>query len=127
MTPSQREVIRRELIDRLTAIYRTVRGEIKDVVGGEPIEGDPIDEAEEGVIDELRAFESSMEERDRQLAHAIEDALQRLRTNGDFGICVDCGREIPFERLRMVPWTQRCADDEARFERDTTPHHHPTL
>jgi DnaK suppressor protein len=123
MTPSQREIIRRELVGRLAAIYRKVRGEIKDVAGGEPVENDPIDEAEEGVLDELRAFESSMEERDRQMAHAIEDALTRLRTNGDFGICIDCGREIPFERLRQVPWTQRCAEDEERFERQNLEHH----
>jgi DnaK suppressor protein len=126
MTPSKREIIRRELVGRLAAIYRKVRGEIKDVVGGEPVENDPIDEAEEGVLDELRAFESSMEERDRQLAHAIEDALTRLRSDDGFGICVDCGREIPFERLRQVPWTQRCADDEERFEREMQ-EHHPTL
>jgi DnaK suppressor protein len=126
MTPSQREIIRRELVGRLAAIYRKVRGEIKDVAGGEPVENDPIDEAEEGVLDELRAFESSMEERDRQMAHSIEDALRRLRSEDDFGICVDCGREIPFERLRQVPWTLRCAEDEERYESQTQ-EHHPTL
>jgi DnaK suppressor protein len=125
MTPSQRAVIRKELLNRLTAIYRTVRGDIEDIVGGEALEGDPTDEAEEAMIDEGHALSASMEARDRKLAHSIEDALTRLRTNGDFGICVDCGCEIPFERLREVPWTQRCARDEERFERDTP--HHPTL
>ena len=34
----------------------------------------------------------------------------------NFGICIACARRIPFERLRAVPWTLRCAEDEARIE-----------
>lgn len=42
----------------------------------------------------------------RQLRQ-VEDALQRIDA-GDYGVCVDCEEEIGLNRLRAVPWAQRC-------------------
>jgi DnaK suppressor protein len=115
MNANEREMLRKELIDRLTQIYRGVRADLSAIIIGLAFEPDANDEAEESAIDELRALDAGLENRDRQLAHSIEDALRRM--NGDdYGICIGCGREIPLERLRAVPWTLRCADDEERFE-----------
>ena len=44
----------------------------------------------------------------RELAD-IDDALDRLyRTPEKFGICQDDGKEIPFERLVIIPWARTC-------------------
>lgn len=115
MTAKQHGALREELIDRLTVLYRGVRADLSAVIVAEAVDPDPQDESEESAISELRALDSSLEERDRLLAHSIEDALRRMKSD-EYGICICCGCEIPFERLRAVPWTQRCADDEARFE-----------
>ena len=115
MTAKQRERLRQELIDRLTVLYRGVRADLSSVIVADAVDPDPQDEAEESAIDELRALDASLDERDRQLAHSIEDALRRMKSD-DYGICSTCGCEIPFERLRAVPWTQRCAPDEERIE-----------
>jgi DnaK suppressor protein len=37
----------------------------------------------------------------------IEAALDRLE-NGTYGICFDCGAEIPAARLRAMPFAERC-------------------
>jgi DnaK suppressor protein len=124
MTGTQRDQLRSELIDRLTLIYRGVRADLSAVIVAGAIEPDPQDEAEESAIDELRALDASLDDRNRQLAHSIEDALRRMRSD-EFGICSACGCEIPFERLRAVPWTLRCAADEERAERGDL--HHATL
>jgi DnaK suppressor protein len=50
----------------------------------------------------------------RELAR-VSQALARLR-NGKYGLCTDCGAEIPFDRLRAEPWAQRCVDCEAAHE-----------
>ena len=121
MTGKQREQLRQELIDRLTVIYQAARADLSAATVAAAIEPDPQDESEESAIDELQALAASLDERDRHLAHSIEDALRRMG-NDEFGICSACGCEIPFERLRAVPWTQRCAEDEARLERATGPH-----
>jgi RNA polymerase-binding transcription factor DksA len=41
-----------------------------------------------------------------ELAH-IDHALERMDA-GTFARCEDCGREIPAERLRAVPYAGRC-------------------
>ncbi|MDB4967487.1 MAG: transcriptional regulator, TraR/DksA family [Myxococcales bacterium] len=117
MTTHEREQLRQELVDRLVQIYRTVRADLSQVVVEEAMRPDPTDEAEESAVDELQAIASQLDDRDRHLAHSLEDALRRMR-NDDFGICIDCGREIPFERLRAVPWTLRCAPDQSRVEKN---------
>ncbi|HEX8950958.1 MAG TPA: TraR/DksA family transcriptional regulator [Polyangia bacterium] len=120
MTAIERDQLRQELIDRLTALYRRVRADLSAITVAAALEPDAEDEAEESAIDELRALDASLEQRDRLLAHSIEDALRRMRGD-DYGVCIDCGREIPFARLRAVPWTLRCAEDEERVE-GYTPH-----
>lgn len=47
---------------------------------------------------------------------AVSDALRRLG-DADFGVCADCGTDIPFERLRIEPWARRCVACEHRRER----------
>jgi len=48
-------------------------------------------------------------------AEQVELALQRL-AEGTYGTCIDCGREIPPERLEAVPEAIRCIDDQRRYE-----------
>lgn len=46
----------------------------------------------------------------------VRDALQRL-DHGTFGTCIDCGKEIPAARLAAIPWTERCIDDQEKYDR----------
>jgi DnaK suppressor protein len=48
-------------------------------------------------------------------AENVEIALARL-ASGDYGTCVDCGKEIPRERLEAIPEAIRCIEDQARYE-----------
>lgn len=50
--------------------------------------------------------------------YEIDDALRRLYQSPDsFGVCERCGRTISMERLKLVPWTRLCADDQTALER----------
>ena len=50
-------------------------------------------------------------ERSTEHLNAIDDALYRLREHPEeYGACEVCGETIELERLRLVPWTRRCAD-----------------
>jgi DnaK suppressor protein len=48
-------------------------------------------------------------------AKLVEIAQQRL-AEGTYGICVDCGEEIPAERLEAIPEAIRCIKDQNRYE-----------
>ncbi|MDH6590510.1 DnaK suppressor protein [Variovorax sp. TBS-050B] len=63
------------------------------------------DDAEAARIEELREAEIEI---DRRRLHEIERALQRV-AEGSYGICADCGEEIPYERLLVRPTAMRCA------------------
>jgi DnaK suppressor protein len=116
MTPDEREILRRELIERLATIYGKTRHELDALAAAERLAADPGDAADDASDDQQYSYEAELDERDRQQQHAIEDALRALAA-GRYGRCVDCGREIPFERLRAVPWAERCAEDQQRWER----------
>ena len=46
---------------------------------------------------------------------AVSEALARVH-DADFGLCVDCGDAIPFERLKLEPRALRCVACEAKRE-----------
>jgi len=54
-------------------------------------------------------------ERDReQAAHALD-----RRSEGAYGLCEDCGKEIGAERLEALPSATRCMRCQAAWEQST--------
>ena len=45
----------------------------------------------------------------------IDHALEALE-DGSYGLCGECGRSIPFERLQIEPQTQHCVACKSRWE-----------
>jgi DnaK suppressor protein len=54
--------------------------------------------------------------RDMHELRAIELARKKL-DSGNYGECINCGYEIPFERLQAIPFAERCAPCQENFER----------
>ena len=87
---------------------------------------DPIPEraigesGEESTADEQESVNLSMLGRDVAELRDIDDALARM-ADGTYGICIDCGEEIPLARLRAEPAARRCLRDQEIYERT-----HPT-
>jgi DnaK suppressor protein len=49
----------------------------------------------------------------QKFAMQLENALIRIK-NGTYGVCIDTGRLIPKERLRLVPHTQHTIEAKLR-------------
>jgi len=62
------------------------------------------DELDEGLADRLR----------QELA-AIERAEQRVE-QGTYGLSVESGEPIPDARLEAIPWAERTAEEQERYE-----------
>jgi len=45
----------------------------------------------------------------------VEEARKAL-AEGRYGICEDCGKEIPAARLEAIPETIRCVEDQRTYE-----------
>lgn len=51
----------------------------------------------------------------REELDAVERAEQRL-TDGTYGVSVDSGVPIPDGRLEAIPWAERTAEEQARYD-----------
>jgi DnaK suppressor protein len=76
------------------------------------------------VIDIAQSLEQidrdqSLMEQGRREALAIERALAKIASSS-FGICEDCGEEIPPKRLMIVPEARLCANCQAYEERQAS-------
>ena len=45
----------------------------------------------------------------------VQDALRRIQFNA-YGVCIACGKQIPWLRLDAIPWTPYCEEDQSKYE-----------
>jgi DnaK suppressor protein len=62
-----------------------------------------------------RELDMALSDRETAELGEVSLALKRLQGTG-FGLCADCGAEIPFDRLKAEPWAQRCVPCESARE-----------
>lgn len=120
MPLSRREIVqlaslieerRRALLEEIRAdVARMRAGPYTQAAGSTPDSGD---EAVADLLSDLGEAETS---RDVQELRALDAAHRRL-AEGSYGICLDCGGDIGFERLRAEPAAPRCIDCQRRHEK----------
>lgn len=108
-----------QLLDELTASAATLEDES---AGGDTSELSRLDqhpaEAASLLSDaerEVAIMEVVQNQRDQVVA-----ALSRLDL-GTYGVCVECGRELPEERLEARPEAARCVQCQAKSEHHARP------
>jgi RNA polymerase-binding protein DksA len=74
------------------------------------------DTGDESVATLFADLEQADVSRDLDEFRSLEAARDRLKA-GDYGVCIDCGGDIGFERLRATPSAQRCIDCQTRHEK----------
>ena len=115
LTPEQRGHLEQRLLEERARALRVLNRSIEE--HSEESEQDrsgdltslPFHVADRGTDTMQTEIDATMATRvSRELAE-IDSALERLYQHPDqFGICEDTGREIPFERLDLVPWARTC-------------------
>lgn len=107
-----RELLQRRRRDLLDAN----EGARRELTALKEQERDP--EYEEGAQSELADYTlSALLESQRTELRLIDAAMQRMDA-GEFGECIDCGEDIPLERLEALPFALRCAIDATRHEEE---------
>jgi RNA polymerase-binding transcription factor DksA len=114
LTIQQRKHLEKRLKDERARALQLLNGIVADRSSSSEQEGagdltlmpfHPADLGTDTMDEELD--ESNATRASRELAQ-IDDALERLyKSPAQFGLCED-GREIPFERLDMIPWARTC-------------------
>jgi DnaK suppressor protein len=63
-----------------------------------------------------RELDYTLEENSEHVLAEIDAALTRIE-EGTYGICTNCGKPIPVERLEALPWATLCIDCQRERER----------
>ena len=63
-----------------------------------------------------RELDYTLEENAEHVLSDIDAALKRIE-DGTYGICTNCGKQIPEERLEARPWATLCIDCQRQRER----------
>lgn len=74
--------------------------------------GDPLDAAADTVQDELNSQLVEVEARELAL---IEEAIAKFDSD-TFGDCEECGKPIPLNRLKALPYANECIECKRREE-----------
>jgi RNA polymerase-binding transcription factor DksA len=116
LTTEQRTHLEKRLLDERTRAVELVNRIVADRSGSSQQEeaGDltlmPLHAADLGTDTIDEELDESNATRASQELKEIDAALERLyKSPAQFGRCDD-GREIPFERLDIIPWARTCDD-----------------
>ncbi|GAA5504707.1 RNA polymerase-binding transcription factor DksA [Novipirellula caenicola] len=95
----------KKLVQRRTELLQLLDGELSQLHNSDDaVAGDLADAAVE--LDYATVNSTLAEAESEELA-AIQAALLRV-DEGAYGRCVDCSKNIPFDRLRNVPFADKC-------------------
>ena len=107
--------MKKELIAQRKTILESLAGpsdEMKELV--KTVEsGDEADVASDAID---RTLLTALGTQYAKKLQAIDNALDRIH-QGKYGLCMKCGKEIPQERLRVIPFAAMCIDCTNEEER----------
>lgn len=109
------EALLRERLDALKAdvdnrLQQTSTQALQDLNG---TVGDTGDESVAHMMTDLSLTAAT---RDVNGLRDVEAALKRI-ADGRYGECIDCGRDIDYERLKVYPTAMRCVICQAQHEK----------
>jgi len=109
LTSHQTQELKTLITRRRDALLAELRDDVRKTRAerfGE-IAGEVPDHGDESVASLIADLDQAELSRDVDELRGLEAARERI-AGGDYGTCVDCGRDIGFERLRATPSAIRC-------------------
>jgi RNA polymerase-binding transcription factor len=115
-TENRYEELTRELTEQRKRLLRESKAEILKLLNRGTEHGRVSDEGDLAEMAIEQGLQSSNLNRHRARLSVIESALQKM-AEGAYGICEDCGEEIPMGRLRAMTFALRCVDCQEIHEK----------
>lgn len=104
----------------LEQVVREAQGSVVALEHDETEDGSEVDQVDAHPSDTASDVsegdrEDALVEAAQQRGREATEALARLDA-GTYGVCVDCGAQIPSERLEFRPEAARCLADQETYE-----------
>jgi DnaK suppressor protein len=110
LTPSQID----QLVMQLKRDYQTLLSEVREELKNsgnqhriDMLNREPGDSGDESLATSLVDLNLTTLDRHVQAIRDIESTFKRIE-NDEYGVCVDCGYKIAFNRLQAYPTAKRC-------------------
>jgi DnaK suppressor protein len=107
---------RRAIVEAIEDLHKENPGSLEDETG-ELVSGSADQHLADTATETVdREIDYTLEEHDGRLLQAIDEALARIDAR-TYGVCVNCGAQIPLERLEAMPWATLCIECKRKEER----------
>ncbi|MDI3542436.1 MAG: hypothetical protein PWP57_39 [Candidatus Atribacteria bacterium] len=110
----EKEEFRTQLLELSKKIKSTLERGIDDAREHNPL-SESRDEADLGSATVDLALQMSSQKTLLEILNLVEKALKKIET-GNYGFCELCKREIPIQRLRMIPYAPYCVECQSKIE-----------
>lgn len=120
---------RQALQASLDARAELLRASVADSLGGDgtrSLANHSQETDDDPVVDLEASLDVAHLSRDVRELRDIERAQERIHTP-EYGICAECGEEIPFSRLQANPLATRCFGCQSAFEHSHAQPGHASL
>jgi RNA polymerase-binding protein DksA len=110
-------------------LLEEIRSELENAGGSHRIDllnSEPGDYGDEALADALADFSAVRIDRQVRELRDIDQAFRRI-ADGTYGICVDCGQEIGYPRLKAYPTAKRCIVCQEKHEKLFAGESHPRI
>ncbi len=119
LSKSQLDELSKTLGAAREALLEEVRGELENAGELHRIDllnSEPGDYGDEALANALADFNAGHVDRQVHELRDIDAAFRRIK-DGSYGICIDCGQDIGFPRLRAYPTAKRCIVCQEKHEK----------
>jgi len=126
---SQLDQLTHHLKEQYQVLLREVRDELENTGNQHRIDllnNEPGDSGDESMANALADFNVATVDHHIRDMRDIEATLQRIK-EGPFGVCIDCGDDIAFNRLQAYSTAKRCLVCQEKREREFVQEGHPKM
>jgi RNA polymerase-binding transcription factor DksA len=103
---------------RATVTADSLEAQARSPVGGGELSNAPMHLGDQGTEEYLHGLNSTLLENENHVLTEVDDALGRLDA-GTFGVCENCGQEIPKARLEAIPYARYCVPCTQALQSET--------
>ena len=114
LTPAQLKELKDLLLSRRKELQAEMDQNLANLAPAE-LSGSVSQDESARLKNQTREVDGALTAMDADELARIDRALEAM-DDGEYGVCVVCGKDIPFERLKVEPMTQHCIVDKAKLE-----------
>lgn len=115
LSEQQIAALRAQMLARSQRLEGEIAAKLRESTEDVEMLGRVGDNADLAWVEAESGLDLTEAQRDIEEWRGLRDAMRRI-DQGGYGVCSDCGADIPLQRLRLQPLALRCVDCQSDSE-----------